>query len=134
MSEVNSSPCPNCGANLPADLMAGIKIFNCPYCGQAIHPTNCGCSEHDPDLADELKDLEMGLGALAQLKKIKREDLAERVRLGLPTDATPQPFKGSNVVIISGPSISGGPQKVCSQCGISNKIDANFCKHCGNRF
>ena len=128
-----SSTCPKCGAAIPSDLMAGIRLFNCPYCGQTVHPANCGCSEHDPDLAEDLRSVKLGLEALRELKRIRRENEAERLELGLPSESTDRSSGisvGGTTIVFSG----GTTQKICVECGTGNRKEANFCKNCGNRF
>jgi hypothetical protein len=114
--------------------MAGIDVFNCPHCGQIVHPTNCICGDHDDsDLADINKEARLGMGLLNDWQRMKLDLEAERVSRGL----SPKPEPGShgtNAVVINGPSISGGPKKICSKCNGFNDLDAVYCDNCGNRF
>ena len=74
--------CPKCSAQQPENLANGAKLYNCPSCGQAIHPSKCNCPECE---ARQLKaDIELGIMGLAGIKAVRREDEAQRLAQGLP--------------------------------------------------
>lgn len=142
--EAKSTVCPHCGGQLPADKVAGSKIFNCPNCGQAIHPANCICGQCNPEMAEIDADLELGLAALARMKAIRREDEAERQRSGLPPrEATGTQIRVTDAQGRSVPVIQVGGDigaihivqsgKVCRVCNTENSSQARFCKNCGTK-
>lgn len=140
-----TSPCPHCGGQLSANLFEGRETFNCEFCSQLVHPAHCDCNEcqppHPVDCECDACLLEIGLAGLASIKKVRRDNEAERMQLGLPPEekgpgttvsiSGGQVRAGGNIGVIR---IDGVQQKSCSECGTLNKLVANFCKNCGSKF
>lgn len=116
--------CPKCGVQQPEELANGAKLYNCPSCGQAVHPPKCNCPECE---ARQLKaDIELGTMGLARIKAIRREDEAERLRLGLPPRDS---FHGDKVVGVT--IINGEVATKCHNCGLL--CTKKFCPKCGHQ-
>ena len=140
-----TSPCPHCNGPLPENLFDGNKVFECEFCSQLVHPAHCNCNEcrppHPASCECDTCMLQVGLAGLRGIKETRRQDELERARLGLP----PAEKKGATT-ISAGPGgvrvggnigtiiLNGKPQKSCSNCQTLNKVVANFCKQCGNKF
>jgi len=143
MNATISSPCPQCGATLPQDLYNGVLIFPCPSCGQLVHPGNCLCEtcQTEPFPDDDLSLLKLGMFGLASMRALRRQDEAERARLGLPpsTPKQSQPTiietgNGGRITITGNVgAMKLGPDSgiICPNCGKKNVLDARFCCDCG---
>ena len=112
--------CPKCSAQQPEKLANGAKLYNCPSCGQAIHPPKCNCPECDmKQLEAELK---LGLAGLAGIKAVRREDEAQRLAQGLPLSER----AGPGLMIIDGEVATK-----CHNCG--QPCTQKFCPKCGHQ-
>lgn len=117
--------CPKCSAQQPEKLANGTKLYNCPSCGQAIHPPKCDCPECD---MRQLKaELDLGLTALAGMKAIRAKDEAERLRLGLPLRDSFQGGKVAGVITVNGEIATK-----CHNCG-HQWCTKKFCPKCGHQ-
>ena len=114
--------CPKCSAQQPENLANGAKLYNCPSCGQAIHPPKCNCPECE---ARQLKvDIEFGLAGLAGIKAVRREDEAQRLAQGLP----PSEKLGNTGGLVI---IDGEVAIKCHNCG--HFCTKKFCPRCGHQ-
>jgi len=135
--------CPKCGAQQPENLANGARLYNCPSCGQAIHPpsctcwdclsnsgpqkpeghsSNCQCQECDAWQLNQ--ELNIGLKGLRMLKAKRREDESERLRLGLSVE---QKSQGNTGLVI----IGGEAATRCHNCG--QLCTKKFCPKCGHQ-
>ena len=114
--------CPKCSAQQPENLVNSAKLYNCPSCGQAIHPSKCNCPECE---ARQLKaDIELGIMGLAGIKAVRREDEAQRLAQGLP----PSEKLGNTGGLVI---IDGEVAIKCHNCG--HFCTKKFCPRCGHQ-
>lgn len=112
LSEVQSRSCTSCGAPLEGNRC---KYCNTPYIdttvnqsGQTKPPTQA-----ERERQEDEADLELAFKAMGRLKRAKGdEEAAKRWENSGATES----------------------KKSCSKCGADNRLIANFCAQCGNKF